>query len=114
MLFASLKLISTLATICQAAIIQIRQGDSDSSVGQPIRVGLTANRSAPALEIFGTTNQTSNFLTMPTSLCIVPMFASDAGIKNSTDLLITQQALDICPKAQSIAVSEINSTDTTA
>ncbi|KAG8732284.1 hypothetical protein FRC11_014672 [Ceratobasidium sp. 423] len=114
MLFARLVIMSALTAIGQGGLIKIRQDDSDNSVGQPISVGLTANRSAPALDIFGTTNQSSNFLTMPTTLCIVPMYAREAGKKNSTDLLITQQALEICPQAQTIAVSEINSTATAA
>ena len=44
---------------------------------------------------------------MPTTLCIVPMFASEAGMKNSINLLITQQALEICPQAKSIVVCSI-------
>ncbi|CAE6461889.1 unnamed protein product [Rhizoctonia solani] len=110
--FPRLVLASALATITQAALIRIRQDNSDSGVGQPVSVGLTANRTSPALETFGTANQSANFLTMPTTLCIVPMFASEAGIKNTTDFLITQQALEICPQAKSIVVSEINSTVT--
>ncbi|CAE6528975.1 unnamed protein product [Rhizoctonia solani] len=110
--FTRLALVSALATIGQAALIRIRQDDSDSSLGQPVSVGLAANRSSPALETFGTANQSANFLTMPTTLCIVPMYASEAGMKNTTDLLITQQALEICPQAKSIVVSEVNSTAT--
>ncbi|KEP51692.1 hypothetical protein V565_057320 [Rhizoctonia solani 123E] len=110
--FARLALMSALAAIGQAALIRIRQDDSDSSVGKPVSVGLAANRSTTALNTFGTTNQSVNFLTMPTTLCVVPMFASEAGMKNTTDLLITQQALEICPQAKSIVVSEINSTVT--
>ncbi|KAL5634998.1 hypothetical protein ACGC1H_002886 [Rhizoctonia solani] len=110
--FTRLALVSSLAVIGQAALIRIRQDDSDSSVGKPVSVGLSANRSAPALNTFGTANQSVNFLTMPTTLCVVPMYASEAGMKNTTDLLITQQALEICPQAQSIVVSEVNSTAT--
>ncbi|CUA76027.1 hypothetical protein RSOLAG22IIIB_02033 [Rhizoctonia solani] len=110
--FIRLGLLSALATISQAAFIRVRQDDSDSDVGQPVSVGLAANRSAPALDTFGTAKQSVNFLTIPTTLCVVPMFASEAGMKNTTDLLITQQALEICPQAKSIVVSEINSTAT--
>ncbi|CAE6427338.1 unnamed protein product [Rhizoctonia solani] len=112
MLFARLVLMSTLAAMGQAALIRIRQDDSDSSTGESVSVGLAANRSAPAAEVFGTTNQSVNFLNMPTTLCVVPMFASEAGIKNSTALLITQQALELCPQAQSIVVCDTNSTTT--
>lgn len=69
---------------------------------------LAANRSAPAAEVFGTTTDDVNFLTLPTTLCVVPMYATEAGIKFDSDRsrpLITQQALEICPQAKTISVS---------
>jgi hypothetical protein len=42
---------------------------------------------------------------MPSTLCIVPMYADEAGIGEVHELLTTQLALEICPQAQRIAVS---------
>ncbi|KAF8666668.1 hypothetical protein RHS04_09473 [Rhizoctonia solani] len=106
MLFSYFAVIATLAVFGQTARISIRQDDSDSSVGEPVSVGLAANRSAPAAEVFGTTNSSINFLSMPTTTCIVPMYASEAGIKNTTAPLNTQQALELCPQAKAIAVRQ--------
>ncbi|CAE6472207.1 unnamed protein product [Rhizoctonia solani] len=114
MLFSPFVLFSAIAVFGQAAHILIRQDDSDSGTGQPVSVGLAANRSAPAAEVFGTTNSSINFLTMPTTLCIVPMYASEAGINNTTGPLNTQQALEICPQAKTIVVCDTNSTATSA
>ncbi|CAE6480331.1 unnamed protein product [Rhizoctonia solani] len=100
MIFTPFALAAALSTSALALHIAVRQ---DSTVGQPISVGLAANRSAPANETFGTANQTINWTELPKTLCVVPIFAKDAGITNDTDtLLITQQALEICPQATSI------------
>ncbi|KAG9100622.1 hypothetical protein FS749_014031 [Ceratobasidium sp. UAMH 11750] len=85
---------------------------TDSTEGQPISVGLAANRSLAAVSVFGTSNSTVNFLQLPKDLCVVPMYQSEAGMSNDTTaLLICQQALEICPQATSIVVS--NSTKIT-
>ncbi|CAE6427982.1 unnamed protein product [Rhizoctonia solani] len=108
MLFAPFALAAALSAPGLALHIAARQ---DSSVGQPISVGLASNRSAPANETFGTTDATINWTELPKSLCVVPKFAKDAGITNNTDtLLITQQALELCPQATSIVCANSNTT----
>ncbi|KAH7342110.1 hypothetical protein B0J17DRAFT_626501 [Rhizoctonia solani] len=98
--FARFALAAALSAPVLGLHIAARQ---DSTVGQPISVGLSANRSAPANETFGTTNATINWTELPKSLCVVPKFAKDAGMTNDTStLLITQQALELCPQAQTI------------
>ncbi|KDN35144.1 hypothetical protein RSAG8_11832, partial [Rhizoctonia solani AG-8 WAC10335] len=108
MFFAPFALAAALSTSALTLHIGARQ---DSAVGQPISVGLAANRSAPANETFGTVNATINWTELPKTLCVVPLFAKDAGITNDTDtLLITQQALEICPQATSIVCASSNVT----
>ncbi|CCO35305.1 hypothetical protein RSOLAG1IB_01110 [Rhizoctonia solani AG-1 IB] len=110
MLFAPLALATVLSVPGLALHIATRQ---DSSAGQPISVGLASNRSAPANETFGTADATINWTQLPKSLCVVPKFAKDAGITNNTDtLLLTQQALELCPQATSIVCSSSNTTTT--
>ncbi|CAE6472639.1 unnamed protein product [Rhizoctonia solani] len=55
--------IATLALSGLAAPLSPRQ---DQNQGQPISVGIHANRSAPASEVFGTTFDKPNFTTLPT------------------------------------------------
>ncbi|KAF8737852.1 hypothetical protein RHS02_06033, partial [Rhizoctonia solani] len=55
--------IATLALSGLAAPLSPRQ---DQNQGQPISVGIHANRSAPASEVFGTTLDKPNFTTLPT------------------------------------------------
>ncbi|CAE6424416.1 unnamed protein product [Rhizoctonia solani] len=108
MLFAPFALAAALSAPALGLHIGVRQ---DSTVGQPISVGLSANRSAPANETFGTANATINWTELPKSLCVVPKFAKDAGMTNDTStLLITQQALELCPQAQSIVCASSNAT----
>ncbi|QRW26498.1 hypothetical protein RhiXN_12159 [Rhizoctonia solani] len=57
--------IATLALSGLAAPLSPRQ---DQNQGQPISVGIHANRSAPASEVFGTTFDKPNFTTLPTGL----------------------------------------------
>ncbi|KAJ1307184.1 hypothetical protein OPQ81_001300 [Rhizoctonia solani] len=110
MYFSSFVIATALSVPVLALHIAARQ---DSSVGQPISVGLAANRSAPANETFGTANATINWTQLPKSLCVVPKFAKDAGMTNDTSiLLITQQALELCPQAQSIVCASPNATTT--
>ncbi|KAG8733667.1 hypothetical protein FRC11_004129 [Ceratobasidium sp. 423] len=112
MLFAPFAFVAALGASGLALHIGTRQ---ESSVGQPISVGLAANRSAPANETFGTANATINWTELPKSLCVVPKFAKDAGMTNDTSiLLITQQALELCPQAQSIVCASPNATVTSS
>ncbi|KAG8715620.1 hypothetical protein FRC08_010332 [Ceratobasidium sp. 394] len=94
----------TLAVSTLAAVITPR-ADPDSNQGQPISVGLAANRSQIAASVFGTTTDNVNFLTIPTTLCIVPMYTDEAGIGKERKPLTVQQALELCPRAQRIVVS---------
>ncbi|KAF8688890.1 hypothetical protein RHS03_09426, partial [Rhizoctonia solani] len=110
MLFPPIALTVALSAPVLALRITARQ---DNSVGQPISVGLASNRSAPANETFGTTEATINWTKLPKSLCVVPKFAKDAGITNNTEtLLLTQQALELCPQATSIVCANSNVTAT--
>ncbi|QRV85468.1 hypothetical protein RhiJN_13486 [Ceratobasidium sp. AG-Ba] len=93
----------TLFVPVQAILTRV---DSDSGQGQPISVGLAANRSQPAEAIFGTTTAAPNFLTLPTTLCIVPMYADEAGLGKVHKPVTVQQALEICPRAQRIVVCQ--------
>ncbi|KAB5592015.1 hypothetical protein CTheo_4539 [Ceratobasidium theobromae] len=115
MFFTRAALVAILSVSSLAAHIAIRQDSTGSSVGQPVSVGLAANRTVPANETFGTTEADVNWTQMPTTLCVVPKFAKEAGINTGNDtekLLITQQALDLCPQAKTIVCS--NTTTTTA
>ncbi|KAG9125337.1 hypothetical protein FRC07_008020 [Ceratobasidium sp. 392] len=96
---------TALITLATAAVI-IPRADSNPDQGQPISVGLAANRSQDAVSVFGTTTDSVNFLTLPTALCIVPMYTDEAGMGKERKLLTVQQALEICPRAQRIVVSE--------
>ncbi|CAE6362975.1 unnamed protein product [Rhizoctonia solani] len=110
MFFAHFVFAAALSTSALALHIGVRQ---DSAVGQPVSVGLAANRTAPANETFGTANATINWTNLPKTLCVVPIYAKDAGITNDTEtLLITQQALEICPQATSIVCANSNTTTT--
>ncbi|KAG8730495.1 hypothetical protein FRC11_006571 [Ceratobasidium sp. 423] len=91
-----------LAPIALAAPFMAR----DSSQGQPVSIARTADRSVEASTLFGTTTDSPNFTEIPTSLCIVPMYADEAGIGEKKTPLIAQQALDLCPRAERIAVCE--------
>ncbi|CAE6399063.1 unnamed protein product [Rhizoctonia solani] len=97
--------VAALALSGLAAPLSPRQ---DQNQGQPVSVGVHANRSAPASEVFGTTSDKPNFTTLPTGLCIVPQFTSQAGIGQPQKVLIVQQALDLCPRAKRIVVSTSN------
>ncbi|CAE7171043.1 unnamed protein product [Rhizoctonia solani] len=74
--------------------------------GQPVSVARTADRSVEASSLFGTTTDRPNFTETPTALCIVPKYADEAGISEEKTPLIAQQALDLCPRAERIAVCE--------
>ncbi|KAF8604373.1 hypothetical protein BDV93DRAFT_522485 [Ceratobasidium sp. AG-I] len=94
---------SVLAVSSMVAGVVVRADE-----GKPIDIGLAANRSLDATEVFGTTSKSTNFLTLPKDLCIVPTYANTAGIGSEKTKLLTQQALEICPQAQSIAVSTVD------
>ncbi|KAJ1310764.1 hypothetical protein OPQ81_009285 [Rhizoctonia solani] len=72
--------------------------------GKPVDDVRTVNRTEPAANVFGTTTQSINWTSMPDSLCVVPMYTNEAGMGSEKEPLTTQQALDICPRAQRIAV----------
>ncbi|KAB5587432.1 hypothetical protein CTheo_9130 [Ceratobasidium theobromae] len=115
MFFTRFAFVTILCVSSLAARISLRQESTDSSVGQPVSVGVAANRTAPANETFGTAEREVNFTEMPTSLCVVPQFAKQAGINPGNDtekLLITQQALDLCPQAASIVTSNVTTSGT--
>ncbi|CUA74470.1 hypothetical protein RSOLAG22IIIB_11225 [Rhizoctonia solani] len=76
--------------------------------GKPVSVGQSADRSAPASGVFGTTPQDPNYQTHPTGLCIVPALAKDAGLSQGQEQPTVQQAMDLCPEAKTIAVSTKN------
>ncbi|KAF8712320.1 hypothetical protein RHS03_01325, partial [Rhizoctonia solani] len=81
----------------------------DESQGQPVSIARTADRTVEASALFGTTSDSPNFTEIPTGLCIVPKYADEAGIGEEKTPLIAQQALDMCPRAQRIAVSVFRS-----
>ncbi|CAE6426154.1 unnamed protein product [Rhizoctonia solani] len=72
--------------------------------GKPVDDVRSVNRTEPAANVFGTTTQSINWTSMPDSLCVVPMYTNQAGMGSEKEPLTTQQALDICPRAQRIAV----------
>ncbi|KAH7333546.1 hypothetical protein B0J17DRAFT_771225 [Rhizoctonia solani] len=88
-----------------AAPLSSRQ---DQNQGQPVSVGLHANRSAPASEVFGTTRDQPNFTTLPSGLCIVPQYTSQAGMGQPGKEITVQLALELCSRAQRIVVSTPN------
>ncbi|KAG8793926.1 hypothetical protein FRC12_001150 [Ceratobasidium sp. 428] len=92
--------ISAVATVIMPRV------DPDPNQGQPISVGLAANRTLAAASVFGTTSDSFNFLTLPTALCIVPMYNDEAGMGKEHKVLTVQQALEICPRAQCIVVGQ--------
>ncbi|KAJ1302200.1 hypothetical protein OPQ81_001025 [Rhizoctonia solani] len=73
--------------------------------GKPIGAGQVADPSAPAINVFGTTPQDPNYHSHPTGLCIVPALAKDAGLSQGGERLAVQQAIQLCSKASTIAVS---------
>ncbi|QRW25008.1 hypothetical protein RhiXN_06957 [Rhizoctonia solani] len=79
----------------------------DETQGQPVSVARTADRTVEASALFGTTSDSPNFTEIPTGLCIVPKYADEAGIGEEKTPLIAQQALDMCPRAQRIAVMSV-------
>ncbi|CAE6451465.1 unnamed protein product [Rhizoctonia solani] len=72
--------------------------------GKPVDDVRALNRTEPAANTFGTTTQSINWTSMPSTLCVVPMYTNEAGMGSEKKALTTQQALDICPRAQRIAV----------
>ncbi|CAE6492458.1 unnamed protein product [Rhizoctonia solani] len=72
--------------------------------GTPIDDARTVNRTEPAANVFGTTTQSINWTSMPDTLCIVPMYTNEAGMGSDTKTLTAQQALELCPRAERIAV----------
>ncbi|CAE6508239.1 unnamed protein product, partial [Rhizoctonia solani] len=78
-------------------------------VGKPVSTGQSADRSAPASGVFGTTPQEPNYQTHPTGLCIIPAMARDAGLSPGQEQPTVQQAIELCPEAKTIAVSSKNS-----
>ncbi|CAE6495920.1 unnamed protein product [Rhizoctonia solani] len=101
----SVLVVSALALSGFAAPLSSRQ---DQNQGQPVSVGVHADRSAPASSIFGTTSDQPNFTTLPTGLCIVPQYTNQAGIGGPQKELTVQNALELCPRAQRIVVSTPN------
>ncbi|CAE6469275.1 hypothetical protein ACGC1H_000055 [Rhizoctonia solani] len=77
-----------------------------SHQGQPVSVARTADRTVEATALFGTTTDSPNFTQTPTALCIVPKYADEAGLGKEKAPLIAQQALDLCPGAERIAVCD--------
>ncbi|QRW19691.1 hypothetical protein RhiXN_01097 [Rhizoctonia solani] len=74
-------------------------------LGKPISAGQSADPSAHASSVFGTTAQDPNYQSRPTALCIVPDMAKDAGLSQGQEQLVVKQALELCPQAKTIAVS---------
>ncbi|KAH7330689.1 hypothetical protein B0J17DRAFT_160725 [Rhizoctonia solani] len=87
---------SLLAAVTVAAVV--------AQEGKPVDDVRALNRTEPAANTFGTTTQNINWTSMPDSLCVVPMYTNEAGMGSEKKPLTTQQALDICPRAQRIAV----------
>ncbi|KAJ1300768.1 hypothetical protein OPQ81_002411 [Rhizoctonia solani] len=75
----------------------------EQNQGQPVSVGVHADRSAPASGVFGTTSDKPNFSTLPTGLCIAPQY-----IGQPPKEVTVQLALELCPRAQRIVVSTSN------
>ncbi|CAE6518975.1 unnamed protein product [Rhizoctonia solani] len=101
-MLAFVRFFVLLAPIALAAPLVVR----DSAQGQPVSVARTADRSVEASNLFGTTTDSPNFTEIPTTLCIVPKYANEAGIGEEKTPLIAQQALDLCPRAERIAVCD--------
>ncbi|KAF8592828.1 hypothetical protein BDV93DRAFT_358167, partial [Ceratobasidium sp. AG-I] len=80
------------------------QTGSGSTLGKPLSVGKAATPTAQASTIFGTTTSSPNFSSSPTGVCIVPMFANEAGLGSDKTPLTNQQALELCPNATNIVV----------
>ncbi|CAE6462801.1 unnamed protein product [Rhizoctonia solani] len=78
----------------------------DTSQGQPVSIARTADRTVEASSLFGTTTDSPNFTEIPTALCVVPKYTDEAGINEEKTPLIAQQALDLCPRAERIAVCD--------
>ncbi|CAE6438009.1 hypothetical protein RSOLAG22IIIB_06790 [Rhizoctonia solani] len=72
--------------------------------GKPVEDGRTVDRTESASSVFGTTTQSINWTSLPTTLCVVPMYTNEAGMGSEKKTLTAQQALEICPRAQRIAV----------
>ncbi|KAF8746340.1 Extradiol ring-cleavage dioxygenase, class III enzyme, subunit B, partial [Rhizoctonia solani] len=73
-----------------------------------LRLQQSADPSAHASSVFGTTAQDPNYQSRPTALCIVPDMAKDAGLSQGQEQLVVKQALELCPQAKTIAVSSKN------
>ncbi|CAE6455988.1 unnamed protein product [Rhizoctonia solani] len=101
-MLAFIRLVLLVAPITLAAPLLAR----DESQGQPVSIARTADRTVEASTLFGTTADSPNFTEIPTGLCIVPKYADEAGIGEEKTPLIAQQALDMCPRAQRIAVCD--------
>ncbi|CAE6519898.1 unnamed protein product [Rhizoctonia solani] len=97
-----IRLFALVAPLALAAPLIAR----DNLQGQPVSVARTADRSVEASTLFGTTSDSPNFTDIPTALCVVPKYTDEAGINEEKTPLIAQQALDLCPRAERIAVSE--------
>ncbi|KDN47230.1 hypothetical protein RSAG8_03709, partial [Rhizoctonia solani AG-8 WAC10335] len=97
-----IRLFALVAPLALAAPLISR----DSSQGQPVSVARTADRTVEASALFGTTSDSPNFTETPTALCVVPKYTDEAGINEEKTPLIAQQALDLCPRAERIAVCE--------
>jgi hypothetical protein len=67
----------------------------------------SADPSAHASRVFGTTSQDPNYQTHPTTLCIVPAMAKDAGLSQGQEELTVKQAIELCQEANTIAVSQV-------
>ncbi|KAJ1305736.1 hypothetical protein OPQ81_010468 [Rhizoctonia solani] len=101
-MLAFIRLFTFIAPVALAVPLLVRE----DSQGQPVSVARTADRSVEASTLFGTTADSPNFTEIPTTLCIVPKYANEAGIGQEKTPLIAQQALDLCPRAERIAVCE--------
>ncbi|CAE6457260.1 hypothetical protein RSOLAG1IB_03103 [Rhizoctonia solani AG-1 IB] len=73
--------------------------------GKPVDDMRSVNRTEPAVNAFGTTTQTINWTSMPETLCVVPAYTNKAGMGSEKKALTVQQALDLCPRAQRVAVN---------
>ncbi|KAG8743424.1 hypothetical protein FRC10_012089 [Ceratobasidium sp. 414] len=90
-----------LAVSASAAPLVPRQ---DQNQGQPISAGRPVDHGSEATVTFGTTTDSVNWQTMPKDLCIVPEYASEAGLSKEQTPLTTQQAMELCPQATRIVV----------
>ncbi|GAB1523858.1 hypothetical protein RhiTH_007008 [Rhizoctonia solani] len=78
--------------------------------GKPVDDVRSVNRTQPAVDAFGTTTQSINWTSMPETLCVVPAYTNKAGMGSEKKELTVQQALDLCPRAQRVAIICITST----